>query len=298
MSQTFVRYAPTRAIEGMKLADSSKYVELITVVLVLSLGVCMTSQRQQAGLVRHMDSEASVLQSASDQSAQGENPRVNAEEKKRLRRAEEAAGRFVQRWHETLDLHVLFEEMYVSNAEQRRHNARLFYAAYKFMSQSGYDPAVAKEVDDSVMLAGFMAFWNMTYLAQEYTLAFRRRGSGTFIPPAEVKEAMKGLLKTKFNEKEITLAPVQAFIANADAVSSAWRKYLSRNVFDSPLYQANLKRHQKDEGEDDPPRIMHGFADYDVGKNVEVYVIHRGIFEFFFVEEQGRLKVLTLGFEL
>ena len=257
----------------------------------------MASQPQQANLVLHTDRGADVLQSASDQSARGKNPRLTGEEKKQLRRAEEAAERFLQRWHEILDLHVLFDEVYVSNAEQRRHNARLFYAVYKFIARSGYDPAVAKEVDDPIMLAGFMAFWNMTYLQQEYILAFRKRGDGIFIPPPEVKQAVKELLKTEFDEKQITLAPVQEFIANANAVSAAWRKYFSRSVFDSPLYQSNLKHHLEDE-DADPPRIMHGFADYGVGKNVEVYVIHRGIFEIFFVEENGQFKVLTLGFEL
>ncbi|MCI0485815.1 MAG: hypothetical protein L0229_04355, partial [Blastocatellia bacterium] len=47
-----------------------------------------------------------------------------------------------------------------------------------------------------------------------------------------------------------------------------------------------------------PARSIYGLSEYGVAKDQEVYKIKRGMFEFYFIEENGKLKVLTLGFEM
>ena len=46
-----------------------------------------------------------------------EGEEYTAEQKAKLNQAEELAGRFVQRWHETLDWKILFDEFFVKNAD-------------------------------------------------------------------------------------------------------------------------------------------------------------------------------------
>jgi hypothetical protein len=218
---------------------------------------------------------------------------LTTEEKIKLKRTEEAAQRFIDRWHETLDLNILFDEMYVSSLEIRRRNARLFYGVYKFITGSPYNPGVRKGVDEALMRAGFMAFWNMLYMAQEYNLGFDE--SASLLTPPEIEKAMEGLNRVSLNEKYIIRAEVIKYIEIAKQVSTLYRKHLTRGMFNSNLYKANLKKCKENDYEF---RIERGFEEFGIRKEVEVYFLKSCLFEFYFVKEGSQLKVLTLGFEL
>jgi TonB family protein len=235
-------------------------------------------------------------------------------EQEKLKRVEEAADRFIQRWHETLDLNVLFHEMYVSDPKQKSRNAYLFYGVYQFLSASAYQPKVAKDIDESVMREAFFAFWNLYYLRREYTLAFvdiervdqedSRNELETQDPyeimkiPPEIAAAMKDFKKLKLNPKSMTLLAVKDFIGRANYISLLHRKYLFKESFASELYQKNLKRQEEDFDDEVVFSIQLGFPEYEIASDVEVYHLRRGFFEFCFIEEEGQLKVLTLLFEL
>jgi TonB family protein len=243
----------------------------------------------------YFDLEARKLYPRSNEINKRKQPILSPEDQEKLRRVEETADRFIQRWHETLDLNVLFDEMYVTNAKQRRQNAYLFNEVYKLITRSGIQPKVGKGIDEAVMKAGFMAFWNMFYLDSEYKLAFWRPGERVKLP-TEIVEAQQERDKIELSKTEMTLKPIKEYIAKADHLSSLYRKYLSRGVFESPTYKANLERSL--EWKNLSLRIMRGFVHRGVKDNVKVYSIQRGVFPFYFIEEEGKLKVLKLGFEL
>jgi tetratricopeptide (TPR) repeat protein len=216
------------------------------------------------------------------------------------RRAGEVAARFTERWHETLDLNVLFNEMYVTNAEQGRQNAYLFYGVYQFLTGAGEGPAVAKDVDEKLMLEGFMTFWNLYYLLHEYDLAFSKSSDSDVTLPPEYSAAYEESLKNlSLNEKKMSAAPIRQYIAKANFMSSLLRKYLKPEVFETDLYKQNLKIYLEGEGDDTNSfHLDHRFSEFGVRENVEVYRLKRGLFEFYLIEEKGELRVLTLGFEL
>lgn len=277
------------------------------------LGVIVKIAEAYANAGLKVDAEAKkILQEICEN--YGKPPTLTPEEQHKLRRAEEAADRFIQRWHETLDMDVLFDEMYVSNPEQRRRNVNLFYGVYKQLSATAYDPGITKGVDEAIMRKGFMAFWNLFYLTEEYRLAFQDPEDQEQNIPPEIAEAFNDLRKIKLNEKYIILAEVKAYIAKANHTSSLLRKYLTREAFDSPLYRANLSRCREGQpaalsfqrmlnsmtNSKDKSRfsISRGFREFGVRKEIEVYELNHCLFAFYFVEEAGQLKVLTLGFEL
>lgn len=220
---------------------------------------------------------------------------LTPEEEQKLQRAEAAADRFIERWHETLDMNLLFEEMYVSNPEQRRRNAYHFRSIYRFIAGLGYDPGVEKEIDEALMRKGALAWWNIFYMVQEYGLATWQSEDDDFTLPVDVTKGLEELYSIKLDEKYMRLIPVKAFIAKANAVSSLFRKHLPQELFNTVRYRTNLADHNKDSR---GFRIVDGLQMHGVGKEVEVYNLRRGVFDFYFIEEGGELKVLTLGFEL
>ncbi|MCI0490271.1 MAG: hypothetical protein L0229_27075, partial [Blastocatellia bacterium] len=190
------------------------------------------------------------------------------QEKAKLQLAEEAADRFIQRWHEILDFGILFDEMYVSNPAQRRRNIDMFASQDE-----------AKGLDEQTGREGFIAFCNMWYLGAEYMLSVQTEDDEPVSLPPEIAKARKALKKLKPDDDELTSNWVMQFIVRANNLSSAFRKYLSPDVFESALYKTNLKGFF-DEAE--PSEILYGLSEYGVAKDQEVYKIKRGMFEFYF----------------
>jgi tetratricopeptide (TPR) repeat protein len=205
------------------------------------------------------------------------------------RRAVAAADFFIKRWHETLDLNVLFEQLYSSDAKQRQQNVRLAYGIYRFWIGAHSLFQFEEDVDDAVMRDFSSAFWTFSYLMDEYQLAYGDPGGPLVKAPAMPQQ-------TKPDANKISRKQVLESTAAIRLVLPAFRKELNPQVFRTARYLENLRRREKK----DPPgfRIVPGDANFGVPEEVEVYYLRKGVFEFYFIEERGKLKVMTLGFEL
>jgi len=200
----------------------------------------------------------------------------------------EAADRFIQRWHETLDFEVLFNEWYVSDPLQRRRNV------YQLVRSGADNYKKEPSISEQDVRAAFMAFFNMQYLSAEYLLTLARDADKEDAYPAEITEAIKALGKIEKGDEEITSKALREFAAQANYISSLFRKSLSPEVFNSAVYQRNVRKYER-EGASEVVPVQ---SDFELSGEQEVYQLKRGIFDFYFMEEGGRLKVLTLGFEM
>lgn len=222
---------------------------------------------------------------------------LTPEEVAKQHRVEEAADRFIERWQQTLDMNVLFDELYVSNPKQRQLNARMFYGVYKFLSTSA-GPAVDIDIDDALMRDGFFIFWNRWYLVLEYQLAYRTDDQRLVQPP-EFKDQPLYSNSPELDGKRMSRRPVEQYIDKTKAALAVYRKYLTPEVFKSQRYRENIIRDEESSRTSQKRfKIVLGFPEFGVPNDVEVYYLRKGVFEFYFVEENGKLKVLTLGFEL
>jgi hypothetical protein len=228
----------------------------------------------------------------------GEPIPLTADEVAKQKLTEQAADHFIKRWHETLDLNVLFDELYVSTPKQRLRNTRMFYGVYKFLAGSA-GPAVDKDIDDELMRQGFFAFWNMSYLGDEYRLAYQNSEDADLKEPPGITEKSGAPAALKLSDKRIVRRQVEQFITGANRASAVYRKYLTAPVFNNPRYERNVEREESSRDKYEKRfRILHGSSEFGVPDEVDVLYLRRGVFEFYFIEENGKFKVLTLGFEL
>ncbi len=204
-------------------------------------------------------------------------------------RVKEAADRFVQRFRETLDFGLVFDEMFVSDAVQRLRKAGFFQGM-------NISPQLIEQLDDGTLERAYKAFMNFYYLNGVYDLSVGKES-----PPPEVAAAIKAsrfynLLSVEGSEAQLTITTqeeLKQFIADLNNVAALYRQQLSRDVFDSPTYKASLKAINK-EGRR-ALQVKNGYEDFGVKENVKVYGVEQDLFIFFFVEENSELKVLTLG---
>jgi hypothetical protein len=203
------------------------------------------------------------------------------------RRAEEAADKFIRRWHQTLDLNPLFDEMYFADPRFKRQYHNIFVGISLIMSQKRPNPFFAADVDEELLRAWMTAFLNLGYLKEEHALAFGELSL----------EAYEQDEEEAFDPKMITREQVEKSMGSTNKACSEYRKHLTAEIFESALYMSNLRKLQNsyEESSGAFQIIKSDLSKYGGEPDVKVYLLKRGVFEFTFIEEEGELKVLTLG---
>jgi hypothetical protein len=203
------------------------------------------------------------------------------------RRAEEAADKFIRRWHQTLDLNRLFDEMYFADPRFERLNHNVFPGMTLIVSQKAPEYVFAPDVDEKHMRAGLIVLLNLGYLKEEHALAFGELSL----------EAYEQDEEEAFDLKMITREQIEKSIAPMDQTCSEYRKHLTAEIFESALYKSNLRRLQNsyEESSGAFQVIKINLSEFGGEPEVKVYRLKRGVFDFSFIEEGGELKVLKLG---
>jgi hypothetical protein len=221
--------------------------------------------------------------------AQSQNERVPAMSSEQSLRVQHAADRFIERFRETLNFGVVFDEMFVDDAIQRLRKAKFFRGMH-------IDRRLEK-LDDLVLTRTYKAFMNYYYLKAVYDLGVRKGQD----PPPEVTTVIR---TSKFSDLlsdegsgdspvVTTQQDLDQFVADLDKIAASYKKHLPPDFFKTRTYKENLKLINKPE--DTFPRIHDGHETLGVAKGTKVYEIEQDVFTFFFIDKNGELKVLALG---
>jgi hypothetical protein len=251
-----------------------------------------------------------VLRQDGFSSQQGQKKRYSRAEIEKIFRVEKIAEDFVRRWQETLDLNVLFDEFYSSDEWIRRQNIEKYCDCYDYLagvSMGTYAEITLGKVGLETKRKGFMAFWNAIHLRQEYILAFGKAESDIVNEPKEALQMEQDfeMFRKKYfgsdEERRIRRDNVKNFVRDSIALSeknaAIYRKYLAPEVFKSTNYLTNIKLR---DAEREPSRIIiDEMSDlWRLEKGRPIYYVQRGLFELYLIEENGRFRVLTFGYEL
>lgn len=217
-----------------------------------------------------------------------------------LQRANKAADRFIQRFQETLDFSVAYDEMFAADAVG-------VLRKLEFFKSLNLSPQLIKQLDDSTLKRTYKAEMNLYYLRFAYDLSQTSLDKSTptlvTTEPLEIASMIKAskyrpLLSNGWSGKLPTLNTVAAlkeYLAELNKVIELYRKYVSRDSFTSRKYQVGLERlkaHRRL-----VPGVKKGWPEIGISKNVSIYVVEKDLFVFPFIEEKGRLKILTLSME-
>ena len=153
-----------------------------------------------------------------------------------------------------------------------------------------------ESLDNAMLKRTYKAFMNYYYLKAAYDLGV---GDGSSAPP-EIDTVIRtskfyDLLSDEGSGGAIvtTRKDLEQFVADLNDVATLYKKRLSQNLFNSPTYKDSLKAINRDKRSS--VRIRNGYEDFGIREGVKVYEVEQDIFDFFFIEENGKLRALTLG---
>ena len=213
-----------------------------------------------------------------------------------LRRAERTADRFVERFRQTLDFATVWKEFKVSDAN----------CNYRLNGPWNREHYERLRLSDAVIERLYIAFMNDFYLSMVYRLGVMR-----IVEDSDYDQAVEKLLPEQIRAAEKKLEDIEvgdwgnprprnakevgAVIEELRSLSRIWRKHLPRDVMRSPIWRANIKYLlSRDDGISNSG-VRRGHAGFCIPGDTKYYIVDRGLFYFYFVEEEGRMKVAGFG---
>jgi hypothetical protein len=206
-------------------------------------------------------------------------------------RAERVADRFVDTFRRRLDFGVAWKTFRMSDPScTHRANGVLGERDYERLKLGG---RTVEKV--------YIAVMNFYYLMAVYELSFERLDSQSDSAKAKTPGRVELIEKrSKFfqnDDREPQNArEVEELISTLEQLAAEYRKHLPKRVMKSSVWRANQKyliaRNGKDHAD-----TLNGNETFCVPERSKVYVVDRGIFYFYIVEERGKMKVAGLGID-
>ena len=207
------------------------------------------------------------------------------------RRAGQVADRFVNRFRATLDFGMAWKAFRLSDPScTHRANGNLNESDYERLKLS------SRTIEKL-----YIAMMNYYYLMAVHDLSLARIGPQSdpddSLTPNEVKVIVK---RSKFfqndDRKPQNAKEVGELISTFDQLSALYRKNMPAGAMKSPAWRANQKYLIASSGMD-PGGALNGSETFCVPQKTRVYIVNRGLFYFYVVEEGRKMKVAGLGID-
>jgi hypothetical protein len=207
------------------------------------------------------------------------------------RRAEQVADRFVNRFRATLDFGTAWKAFRLSDPS-------CTHRANGILDQSDYERL---KLNSRTIEKLYIATMNYYYLMAVHDLSLVRIGSQSdsddSLTPNEVKVLVKRSKFFQNDDRKLQSArEVGELISTLDQLSALYRKDMPAGAMKSPSWRANQKYLIAGSGMDHGG-AQNGNETFCVPEKTKVYIVDRGLFYFYVVEEGRQMKVAGLGIE-
>jgi len=205
------------------------------------------------------------------------------------RRAEQIADRFVERFQQTLDFGIVWKEFRLSDPS-------CTHRANGILGENDY---AELRLTDEFIEKLYIATMNLYYLQAVYELSLIRINSQSedAPAPAEIEIVLK---RSKFfqndDRKPQNHEEVSELIGTFDQLARLYRKYMPKQAMKSATWRANEK-HLRSRSGMGYAGVLNGDETFCIAKGSNVYIVDRGIFYFYVVDEGGKMKVARLGID-
>ena len=219
-----------------------------------------------------------------------------------LKRAEQLADRFAQRFRETLDFEVVYREFFILDDRRRLRNS----AAMVFDPER--HERIKNELSPAEIEQTYIGFMSLHYLVALYlsnVLTEEAEESGAIesreLFPPELLKAMKEPSTCFFFKEYLedesckdtpelfqTAEDVRVFARHSNYLAGLFRKYMPREPFMSPGYKAHVGQLDWDGRE---TSVRQGDDYFGFGEETTVYQTYRELIVLNVVEENGEMRV-------
>ena len=208
------------------------------------------------------------------------------------RRAGQVADRFVNRFQATLDFGMAWKAFRLSDPS-------CTHRANGILSELDYERL---KLSSRTIEKLYIATMNLYYLTGVHDLSLARidsqSDSDDSLTPNEVTVIQKTSKFFQNDDHELKNArELGELISTLNQLSALYRKHMPAGVMKSPAWRANQKYLISKNGMDGHGRTLNGHETFCVPEKTKVYIVDRGLFYFYVLEEGRKMKVAGLGID-
>ncbi len=215
----------------------------------------------------------------------------DSSEHNKQRRAGQVADRFVNRFRATLDFGMAWKAFRLSDPS-------CTHRANGILTQSDYERL---KLNSRTIEKLYIATMNYYYLMSVHDLSLAdinsQSESDDSLTPNEVRRIVK---RSKFfqndDRKPQNVREVGELISTFDRLSALYRKNMRAAAMKTPAWRANQKFLIARSGMDHAG-VQNGEETFCIPEKNKVYIVDRGLFYFYVVEEGRKMKVAGLGID-
>lgn len=212
-------------------------------------------------------------------------PEISSDDKATLAEGAKAADEFIDYFRRTLDFGRSWRRY-------RMKNTSCMLRANGVMSDSLQQK---HKPTDAFLEQAYVAVHNMYYLQAAYELSLNKMSDSDKKEPKEIVEFKK---RSSYFRDETedprTLKEVRRAIAEMNQLSRLYRKYMPKDALRNDVWRANVKYFEEYQP-DNNFGVTKGWDQICVSDKQKVYTFERGIFYFYFVRENRRLRIAGFG---
>lgn len=217
---------------------------------------------------------------------------IDPADREKLRQAERAADIFVERFQRTLDFGTVWKEFRSDKVGCR-------------LTKSDLVTSITEEekvkIGTALLERAYVAEMNVYYLKVAHDLSILRLDSDDSndleeeqLTPKEILKAQKSSVYYGPNEKDpVTAKEIEDFVVELNRMAKLYRKYMPHNVMRSAAWRANYKYLTTRDRVH--LEVSSGRSDFCIPENVNYYIVDRGMFYLYLVEENGKMKIIDLA---
>jgi len=201
---------------------------------------------------------------------------------------EQTAQSFVDAYRKRKDFNDCFQAFFVRDAVGRMKLARFF-------ESMDIDPALIKDATTAELARAYVAVMNYHFASLAYEFNYPKAPV-----PKELtshKEDYRYLVNVIDNSQGTTAVVTKQDLARYtrefEYGAKVYRRLLPRNAFKS----SNYKRRIAEIGADGKLDKLNGLPNFGVPEGTPVFALSRDMFDFYFINDHGHYRVLTLGLD-
>jgi hypothetical protein len=209
-------------------------------------------------------------------------------DRKTRQQLEQTAQRFVEAYRKRRDFKDCYQVFFVRDAVERMKRAGFFQSM-------DMDPALIQKATTDQLAHAYVAVMNYHFASLAYEFNYPEAPV-----PQELsshKENYRYLLSVIGNSQAptavVTKQDLARFTAEFEYGAKVYRRLLPRDAFHSAEYKSRIAQNTTADRRDK----LNGLPEFGVPNGTAVFALSKDMFDFYFINDHGHYRVVTLGLE-
>jgi len=210
--------------------------------------------------------------------------------------AETAADKIIHRFYETLDFADVYREFYLSDPNIRKTEVEVVMRNMIWQGDHWANPEQLKSrnIDFAALERAYVALGNFHWVAAAATQTYDGNKKLFEDETASVWEKYMEPMNGKANWPILTNKQVdEQLTARMTALAKFFRSYVVKSNVNTPEFRQREQNIRESRPPDPIERLKELFAPAGMKSSDNIYVVRRGRFYFYMMEENGEFKMLS-----